>query len=139
MAYCGARDLGVYSVASQLATSWMFITSAFVTSFYAKIYAEKDSDVALKLAAILNGGVFLCGLIIVSLIALIGKYLIRLLYGIEYSDSYMIMLILCLNTLFSCMGPIASKFIIFKSNFSFLSIKMIITMVLSLPIAYFLQ
>uniref|UniRef100_UPI0014852E94 polysaccharide biosynthesis C-terminal domain-containing protein n=1 Tax=Escherichia coli TaxID=562 RepID=UPI0014852E94 len=51
---------------------------------------------------------------------------------------YDLMLILCINTLFSCMGPVASKFIIFKSGFSFLSLKMMLTMLLSIPSAYFL-
>ncbi|HDJ0911407.1 TPA: O27 family O-antigen flippase, partial [Escherichia coli] len=138
MAYCGPTELGIFSVASQLATSWMFITSAFITSYFTKIYTEKDESIALIQAAKLNGSVLFCAIIVILILVLIGKKLILTLYGVAYLQAYDVMLILCINTLFSCMGPVASKFIIFKSGFSFLSLKMMLTMLLSIPSAYFL-
>lgn len=138
MAYCGPKDLGVFSVANQLATSWMFITSAFIVSYFSKIYLEKNHELALNMAAKLNGLIFLCAFVILSLLMLFGGYIIDILYGADYQASYHLMLILCINTLFSCMGPVASKFIIFNSGFSYLSLKMIITLLISLPIAFFL-
>ncbi|HDY8840958.1 TPA: oligosaccharide flippase family protein, partial [Klebsiella pneumoniae] len=51
MHYGGDAELGIFSVASQLATAWMFITTSIITSYYSKIYAESNKDKAALMVA----------------------------------------------------------------------------------------
>lgn len=138
MFICGAHDLGIFSVASQLATSWMFFTSAIITSYFTRIYSEKDSYKALIMASKLNGVVFIAAACIICIMLALGKFIIFYLYGSAYRDSYYIMVLLCINTFFSSMGPVASKLIIYKSGYAYLSNKMFITIFIALPLTFYL-
>ncbi|WP_446926359.1 oligosaccharide flippase family protein, partial [Klebsiella pneumoniae] len=59
MHFGGDAELGIFSVASQLATAWMFITTSIITSYYSKIYAESNKDKAALMVARLHGLIFM--------------------------------------------------------------------------------
>ncbi|MGL4670362.1 MAG: oligosaccharide flippase family protein [Lactobacillaceae bacterium] len=134
----GTEQLGIYSVGSQLATAWTFITMAIITSYFARIYDTKNREVAINMAAKLNGIVFLISIAIIFSINIFGEYFIHLLYGVQFRDAYFIMMIMTFNSLFSAMGPVANKFIVYDSGYSYLSKKMISAMFITLPISYYL-
>ncbi|MDY0973031.1 oligosaccharide flippase family protein [Siccibacter turicensis] len=146
MYFCGAASLGLFSVASQLASSWMFVTSALITSYYSKVYSlniQKSTSShtytdAKDMVSKLNGIIMITASVIIILIILSGKYVINVLYGSAYDSAYYIMVVLCLNSFFSCMGPVASKYIILYSGYSYLTLKTFFTFLTSIPIAWYL-
>lgn len=138
MKFGGNEQLGIFAVGSQLATAWTFVTAAIITSYFARIYETKDKEKAINMAAKLNGLVFLIAIFIVFCVNFFGQFVINILYGVQFSQSYEILMIMTLNSLCSCMGPIANKYIIYESGYSYLSKKMIAVMCITIPISYFL-
>ncbi|HID7380111.1 TPA: oligosaccharide flippase family protein, partial [Klebsiella pneumoniae] len=55
-----------------------------------------------------------------------------------YETAYPIMLILCVNSLFSAMVPIVNKYIVYDSGYAYLSKKTVAVAVVTIPIAIFL-
>ena len=138
MHFGGDAELGIFSVASQLATAWMFITTSIITSYYSKIYAESNKDKAALMVARLHGLIFMISVFVIFNIVLFGKWVVHILYGEAYETAYPIMLILCVNSLFSAMVPIVNKYIVYDSGYAYLSKKTVAVAVVTIPIAIFL-
>ncbi|GAA3884324.1 flippase [Gibbsiella dentisursi] len=138
MKFGGNEQLGIFAVGSQLATAWTFVTAAIITSYFARIYETRDKTKAINMAAKLNGLVFLIAIFIVFCINVFGQFVINILYGVQFSQSYDILMIMTINSLCSCMGPIANKYIIYESGYNYLSKKMIAVMIITVPISYYL-
>ncbi|WP_034943957.1 oligosaccharide flippase family protein [Erwinia oleae] len=131
----GPAALGIFSVASSLASSWIFVTAALIASSYTSIFNCNDSEKAMLRAAKLNQIVILVSLVFVVIIILTGRPLLSYLYGSEYSPAYPAMVILSISSLLSALGPIAYRFIIKLSGYSYLSKKMLIQSLISLPLS----
>ena len=116
-------ELGLFAAANTLASSWAFISLAFITSSFAIIYKESDREKSINEAARLNGIVLLFCLVTVTLIIIFGRFFISVLYGEQYRDAYPIMIILAVATAFSAMGPVAYRYIIKESGYKFISYK----------------
>ncbi|WP_072927949.1 oligosaccharide flippase family protein [Nissabacter archeti] len=134
----GSYQLGIYSVALSLATSWSFVLTSVITSFYPSIYAEKNNRAALGQAAQLNWLILIVSGIITLIFFVTGEHLLSFLYGEAFKTAYVPMLILCLGTLFSSLGAVAYRFIIKYSGYRYLSVKTVVVLVLSLLTSYFL-
>lgn len=132
----GTSLVGIYSVAATLGTSWSFIAQAITTSFYSKIYAEKEDNKALRIAAKLNRIIFLISLIMIAPLILLGQWVINLLYGQAYALSYNAMVILCVGSVLSALGTVSYRYIVRLSGYAFLSKKMFSLLLISLPISY---
>ncbi|TWY27955.1 oligosaccharide flippase family protein, partial [Serratia marcescens] len=81
-------ELGLFAAANTLASSWAFISLAFITSSFAIIYKESDREKSINEAARLNGIVLLFCLVTVTLIIIFGRFFISVLYGEQYRDAY---------------------------------------------------
>ncbi|KLN97454.1 hypothetical protein VK86_04685 [Moellerella wisconsensis] len=132
----GDYNLGIYSIAITLATSWSFVLSALINSTLPSIFGEKNDLQALKITAKLNILIIIISLIVLIAIYLFGHFFIDLLFGQAYERANDILLILCLSTMFSSLGMISTRFIIRYSGYSFLSKKMFLMVILSIPISY---
>lgn len=135
MWFVSAAVLGIYSVAITLATAWMFVTDAVITSFFAKIFAYRRED-AMRAAAKLNGLVLTIALAIVAGIVWLGKPVIALLYGEQYLAAYAAMGVLAVATLLSALGTVAYKYIVLFSGYGFLSRKMLLVFIINIPLSY---
>ncbi|EOY6716187.1 flippase [Proteus mirabilis] len=129
-------SLGIYSVAVTLSSSWAFILSALISSTLPSIFGEKDDNKAIRIGVKLNIIITLISLLVLSFITLFGKLFINLLFGEEYINAYYLLKILCISTMFSNLGMLSSRFIVRSSGYSFLSKKMFIMVLLSIPISY---
>lgn len=132
----GTAAVGVFSVAATLATSWVFVSQALITSFYTKIYSEKDDVMALRLAAKLNRLVVVISLLFITGVVLFGKRVLLHLYGEEYLSGYIPMVILCTGGMLSSLGTVSYRFIVRHSGYYFLSKKMFILLLISIPLSY---
>lgn len=132
----GIASVGIYSVAVTIGMSWSFISQALITSYYSKIYAERNENKAINIAANLNRVIILASLFFIFCITVSGNKILVILYGDEYAAAYYPMVILSFSSLFSSLGMIAYRYIIRMSGFSFLSKKMVVVLFLSFPISY---
>lgn len=131
-------ELGLFAAANTLASSWAFISLAFITSSFAIIYKESDREKSINEAARLNGIVLLFCLVTVTLIIIFGRFFISVLYGEQYRDAYPIMIILTVATAFSAMGPVAYRYIIKESGYKFISYKTFFVFIINFPLSMFL-
>lgn len=130
-------SVGIYSVAITLGTSWGFVSQSLITSFYSKIYAENDEETAIQMASKLNRLVLFISLFFVIFMFLFGHFILQILYGKSYASAYQPMLILCLASLFSSLGTVAYRYVIRMSGYYFLSKKMLLLLIISIPLSYF--
>ncbi|WP_347568904.1 oligosaccharide flippase family protein [Pantoea sp. MQR6] len=128
--------LGIYSVALTIGGAWSFIVLSLVTSFFSKIYSEKNEITVEKLLIKINRIVILLSLIALGGFYLFGGYFIHLLYGDNYMDSVNIIPIIIIGTMFSSLGTICYRYMIKESGYSYLAKKMILCCILTIPLSW---
>ncbi|MEW5290881.1 polysaccharide biosynthesis C-terminal domain-containing protein [Erwinia papayae] len=134
-----AHQLGLFTAANTISASWIFIPVALITSSFAEIFRERK-EVAIQLAARLNGYVMAVSLLMLLLVALSGEHLIRSLYGHDYSASGNLVTLLSLATCFSAMGTVAYRYMVKEGGFNYLLIKIILLVMISVVTNwYFIQ
>lgn len=129
-------NLGVYSVALTIGGAWSFIVLALITSFFSKIYSEKDQITVEMLLIKINRIVILCSLIALAGFYFFGEYFIHLLYGDKYMDSVNIIPIIIIGTMFSALGTICYRYMIKESGYSYLAKKMFLCCILTIPLSW---
>ena len=132
-----ARDLGLFAAANTISASWIFIPVALITSCFTEIFRERG-EVAIKLAARLNGYVMAVSLLMLLVISLYGEQIIIALYGPEYTQSGSLITLLSIATSFSAMGTVAYRYMVKEGGFNYLLRKIICLMVISLPLSWWL-
>jgi O-antigen/teichoic acid export membrane protein len=129
-------NLGIYSVALSMGSAWSFIVLSLITSFFSKIYSEKDQITIEKLLIKINRIVILVSLVALSGFYLVGDYFIHLLYGDNYMSSVNIIPIIILATMFSALGTICYRYIIKEAGYSYLAKKMFLCCILTVPLSW---
>ncbi|WP_191922280.1 oligosaccharide flippase family protein [Pantoea agglomerans] len=132
-----ARDLGLFAAANTISASWIFIPVALITSCFTEIFRERG-EVAIKLAARLNGYVMAVSLLMLLVISLYGERIIITLYGPEFTQSGSLITLLSIATSFSAMGTVAYRYMVKEGGFNYLLRKIICLMVISLPLSWWL-
>lgn len=132
-----ARDLGLFAAANTISASWIFIPVALITSCFTEIFRERG-EVAIKLAARLNGYVMGVSLLMLLVISLYGERIIIALYGPAYTQSGSLITLLSIATSFSAMGTVAYRYMVKEGGFNYLLRKIICLMVISLPLSWWL-
>ena len=132
-----ARDLGLFAAANTISASWIFIPVALITSCFTEIFRERG-EVAIKLAARLNGYVMAVSLLMLLIISLYGERIIIALYGPEFTQSGSLITLLSIATSFSAMGTVAYRYMVKEGGFNYLLRKIICLMVISLPLSWWL-
>jgi O-antigen/teichoic acid export membrane protein len=95
-------DVGIYRVASQIAAFVVFglqIVNAIQGPHIAHLYAQGDMKRLQKMITRSSQLVFLIALPAVIVIAVFGPFLIRTLYGADFSESYVPLVIICVGQL----------------------------------------
>ena len=131
-------ELGIYSVAMTVGGGIGIITQALITSYFSKIYEESNELLMQKYVYQIN--LIVIGLTIITLIGyyMIGRPIVLMLYGENYSAALSLIPITILGTMFSSLGTICARFLLKVNGYKFLSIKMCCIALLSIPTSYFL-
>lgn len=129
-------ELGLYAAAIPLAMSWSFVNSAIITSVLSRVYQEKNLFMSYKMVAQLNSVIVAISLCIIILLALLGEMLVSWLYGQAYAQSYPLILILGVATMFSGLGTIATRVMVKEESYAYIAKKMLVVALCSLPISY---
>lgn len=131
-----AHELGLFTAANTISASWIFIPVAIITSSFSEIFRER-ADVALRLAARLNGYVMAISLFMLLIVALFGEKIVSLLYGHDYQQSGDLVTLLSLATCFSAMGTVAYRYMVKEGGFNYLLVKIILLVAVSVVTNWF--
>lgn len=129
-------SLGVYSVALTMGGAWSFIVLSLITSFFSRIYSEKDPVTVDQLLLKINRMVILLSLLVLGGFYTFGEFFIHLLYGDSYMKSVEIIPIIIMGTMFSSLGTICYRYIIKESGYGFLAKKMVLCCLLTIPLSW---
>ena len=136
--YTSFTSLGIYNVALTIGGAWTFISIALITSYFPKIYATKgkiEESQLLKQIHLIAIGIGIGCLLAISII---GKWFIELLYGADYIKAASFLPLIVIATTLSTLGTISYRYMIKLNGYRYLSIKMFVVSLLSVPLAYFL-
>lgn len=130
-------ELGLYAVASSIGMAWGFVNQSLITSVMTKIYKEKNNNIAYGMFAKLNVLIITisCGAIIGF--AVLGHWIITLLYGQAYLPAVPLLVVMAFAGMFSGLGTAAARLIIREEGYSYISKKMLCMAICSIPISYF--
>ena len=134
----GSISVGIYSIAATLASSWFFVGNSLIISAFANIFSERSDDVAIKKTSSLLLLIILIGFCVLIGATTIGGVFINFLYGEQYVNAYVPLLILTFSTMISLLGTVSSRFIAKYSGYTYLSKKMFLVLILSLFFNFFL-
>ena len=129
----GSKAVGLFAVASSLATSWTFVTAALITSSFTTIFQSKSEAAALLAAARLQRLIFAVSLFFVLLLSLMSYPALKILYGEAYLEGWPIIILLAVASFFSASGPVAYRYIIRLSGYRFLTRKSFLLLCISVP------
>lgn len=136
--YTSFASLGIYNVALTIGGAWAFISIALITSYFPKIYATKNIIEEKKLLKQIHLIAIGVGLGYLLGATLLGKWFIELLYGSDYIKAASFLPLIVTAITLSTLGTISYRYMIKLNGYKYLSIKMFIVSLLSVPIAYFL-
>ncbi|KAB7895200.1 oligosaccharide flippase family protein [Rouxiella sp. S1S-2] len=131
-----SKAVGIFSVAATLAGSWAFVCNSLITSSLPSIFREKEETDTIFKTAGLNLVIIFVSLLVILGFYLLGQMILKLLYGDQFSLSYIPLLILCFSTFISLLGTISARIIVKYSGYTFLSKKMICVTILSVALNF---
>lgn len=136
--YTSYTELGIYNVAMTLGGAWAFINIALITSMFSRIYAEKIKNKSEKLFVFTHYIIILVSILVGVFLAFTGKWWVEYLYGKEYIQASHIILLIVIATALSGMGTINYRYMMKLGAYKYLSFKMLVVSLLSIPLSYFL-
>ena len=108
MKMLGAESVAVFSVAIKIAEAYVFIPAALVTSYYPLISRtplQKNVKFYFDI-------VYFSSIVLGLCVAVFAYFLIPLMFGSEYANSYNVMLLLLLGTTFAVFGSACTNLMI---------------------------
>ncbi|WOE30892.1 MULTISPECIES: polysaccharide biosynthesis protein [unclassified Acinetobacter] len=136
--YSTYAELGIYNIAMTLGGAWAFINIALITSLFARIYAEKSEKKSIQLFILTHYIVVFVSFLVYLFLRITGAWWIEMLYGSKYLDAAKILGLIVIATALSNMGTINYRYMMKLGAYKYLSIKMLIISLLSIPVSYFL-
>ena len=136
--YTSFASLGIYNVALTIGGAWAFISIALITSYFPKIYATKNKIEESQLLRQIHLIAIGIGVGCLLAISIVGKWFIGLLYGADYIKAASFLPLIVIATTLSTLGTISYRYMIKLNAYKYLSIKMFVVSLISVPLAYFL-
>lgn len=135
--FSGLADVGIYSVAITLGTTWIFLSNAIIVSLTPKIYSSSLNE-RFSIIALLSQVLILIGVFYFVFFYLLGGYVIHWFYGGEYNSAFSASLILIISTTISSLGIVAARFIVSEGGYGFEAKKALITALVSIVLNFLL-
>lgn len=136
--YAGSAQLGVYAIAVTLATGIGALINPFITSCYASIYAETNSECVNKRVSVLLRWVVILAITVNVIVISTSGFFIPRLYGAEFLLAREILIILSIAATLSFMGSVTYRYIIHHAGLYYLSIKTVFSLAFSIAITGYL-
>lgn len=129
-------DLGIYNVALTLGGAWGFVNVALITSYFSKIYAISNKHQELQYLRQIHWLVILITFFAFFGVLFFGSWFIQILYGITFIQAVKLLPYIVLATMLSALGTISYRYMIKFNGYKYLSIKMLVVSLLSVPLSY---
>ena len=129
-------NLGIYNVALTLGTAWGFINIALITSYFSKIYVEFNASVESQYLRQIHWLVMLITFFVMIGVFLFGEWGVNILYGVKFIDVVKLLPFIVFATMLSALGTISYRYMIKLNGYKYLSIKMMLVSLLSIPLSY---
>jgi len=133
----GYKQAGIFSCASTIATTWVFFPMAIISSYIPNFYRENIEKSFKYLSRLILALTILCFFIIFFL-CLISKYIIKILYGVDYLGADNLVLIMALCSYFSVIGTLLYHYLIKDRAYKYIMSRTFICALLSIPITIYL-
>ncbi|WP_214646351.1 oligosaccharide flippase family protein [Acinetobacter terrestris] len=134
--YVSFSDLAIYNVSLTLGGAWGFLNVALITSYFSKIYAIQDEVQESKYLKQIHWIVMGISTGVGVAVLLLGEWVIQQLYGVAYLESAKILPYIIIATMLSALGTISYRYMLKFNSYKYLSIKMLIVSLLSIPLSY---
>ena len=131
-------DLGIYNVALALGSASGFINGALITSYFSKIYGTKNESQEVKYLKQIHWIVIMVTFFILLGTLLFGSLFIQILYGIAFIEAAKLLPYIVIATMLSALGAISYRYMIKFNAYKYLSIKMFLVALFSVPLSYVL-
>ena len=131
-------ELGIYTVAVTLGTSFYFVLTALISSYMTQVYIEKDFNKSQNMVAKLNLAVIIISLCSFIFFYFLGNSIVEFLYGSEYEGVQNILLLMVVVCLFSGLSTVAEKYLIKFSAFDYLKNKTNLLVICNVVLAFVL-
>lgn len=131
-------ELAIYNVAMTLGGAWGFINQALITSFFSKIYEERNSENQRILLKRIHLIVLLVSFFAFIGAKLLGYWVVNWLYGDDYLETVNLLPYIVIGTALSALGTISYRYMIVFNAYKYLAIKMFCMAMLGVALSYFL-
>lgn len=131
-------DLGVYNVALALGGAWGFINIALITSYFSKIYTTSDGAEDIRYLRQIHGLILSISLIVLLGVMFLGAWFVQKLYGVAFIEAARLLPFIVVATMLSAFGTICYRYMIKFNGYRYLSLKMFLVSVISIPLSYLL-
>ena len=129
-------ELGIFSVAMTMGTSFYFIFNALITSIMTKIYQESDIKKNNNAISQMYMAIIILSIAMYLFFNYFGKNIINMLYGSEYSEAQKILPLVVIVTMFSGLNTIAERYLYKFNAYDFLKKKTIALTIFNIICAY---
>lgn len=131
-------NLAIYNVALTLGGAWGFVNMALITSYFSKIYEEKNETLQKNYLRQIHLIVIVISILALLGVLVFGQWVIHFLYGNAYLDATELLPYIVIGTLLSALGTISYRYMLKFNAYRYLSIKMLMVSLLSIPLSYLL-
>lgn len=132
------KELGVFNVAMTIGVAWNFILNSIGSSYFSKIYSLKNNHDIIYHFKILTLISLTIGLLALIGYIFLGSFIINFLYGPDFSNAIKIIPIIVIGATFSALGTNHYRLLVKYSGYMYLTKKMLIASIISVPLSYFL-
>src|SRR5690606_25668913 len=115
-----------------------FINGALITSYFSKIYGTKNESQEVKYLKQIHWIVIMVTFFILLGTLLFGSLFIQILYGIAFIEAAKLLPYIVIATMLSALGTISYRYMIKFNAYKYLSIKMFLVALFSVPLSYVL-
>ncbi|WP_343869531.1 oligosaccharide flippase family protein [Tatumella terrea] len=111
---------GIFSVAMTLATAWIFLPNAILSSFYPSVFGDRNNTSVNEKVSNLTVMVVIVSLFIILFFWLFSGYFINKLYGEGFSEANILIMPLSFSAMFAVLSGLMDRFIMKMNGFRFL-------------------
>ncbi|NCI79692.1 MATE family efflux transporter [Acinetobacter kanungonis] len=131
-------ELGIYTVAVTLGTSFYFVLTALISSYMTQIYIEPNFEISQKMVAKLNLMIIIISVFAFIFFAIFGGAIVYYLYGSEFKEVNDILLLMVIVCFFSGISTVSEKYLIKFKAFDYLKVKTNFLVVFNIGLTCFL-
>ncbi|MBS0910034.1 oligosaccharide flippase family protein [Tatumella sp. JGM118] len=136
LGYHSKYELGIYTVAATLGTSFHFVLNALISSFMTQVYKENDINQSRKIIARIISIIVVISLCSLLFFVIFGHFIINQLYGQKFIEANTVLIPMVFICLFSGLSTVSERYIMNFNGYSYLQRKTNVLMVFNVLLSF---